>query len=46
MYIDEESNDIITEQLNKIGSDRDAKTIKTCVFKIAHELRNDLQGAD
>jgi hypothetical protein len=43
MYVSEKSNDIIAEQLDKIGSNHDAKTIKICVFNIAHELKNDLQ---
>lgn len=43
MYVSEEANNIIAEQLEKIGSNHDSKTIKTCVFNIAHELKNDLQ---
>jgi len=43
MYVSEMSNDIIAEQLNIIGSKHDTDTIKECVFKIAQELKNDLQ---
>jgi len=43
MYISDMSNDIIAEQLNIIGSKHDTDTIKECVFKIAQELKNDLQ---
>lgn len=44
MYISEKSNDIIAEQLEMIGTNHDSKTLKTCVFNIAHELKNDLQA--
>jgi hypothetical protein len=43
MYISDEANEIIAEQLNIIGSNHDTKTIKNCIFNIAHELKNDLQ---
>jgi len=43
MYISEESNDAIAGQLEIIGSNRDTKTIKTCVYNIAQELKKDLQ---
>ena len=43
MYISDESNDAIAEQLNAIGSSRDEKTIKSSVFNIAQELKKDLR---
>jgi len=43
MYVSDEANDSIAKQLEIIGSNHEAKTIKTCVFNIAHELKNDLQ---
>jgi len=43
MYVSDEANDVIAEQLDIIGSNHDAKTIKNCIYNIAHELKNDLQ---
>jgi len=44
MYISDESNDAIAEQLNIIGTKRDEKTIKGAVFNIAQELKKDLRA--
>jgi len=43
MYVSNKSNDVIAEQLNLIGSKHDTETIKQSVYKIAQELKNDLQ---
>jgi|TergutMp193P3_1026864.scaffolds.fasta_scaffold02630_7 hypothetical protein len=45
MYISDESNSAIADQLNMIGTNHDEKTIKSCVFNIAQELKKDLQAA-
>jgi len=44
MYVSDESNDAIAEQLNTIGTKRDEKTIKSAVFNIAQELKKDLRA--
>jgi hypothetical protein len=44
MYISDETNDKIAEQLDMIGNNHDQRTIKGSVFNIAQELKNDLRA--
>ncbi|GHV61186.1 hypothetical protein AGMMS49587_04670 [Spirochaetia bacterium] len=44
MYVSDEINDKIAEQLDMIGNNHDPKTIKTAVFNIAQELKTDLRA--
>jgi hypothetical protein len=44
MYVSDEVNDHIAAQLDIIGKDHNEKTIKTCVFNIAQELKADLRA--
>ena len=44
MYISDESNEAIAEQLNTIGTNHDEATIKSAVFHIVQELKKDLQA--
>jgi len=44
MYTSDDSNEYIGTQLDMIGTNHDAKTIKSCVFNIAQELKKDLRA--